>query len=672
MYSIEFKKFENTDKFRQAAIHFQLHNYYTAAPKGTTAFKEYWDEERSRSLYGYTALDGEYITGYNYFYLNYCQILLIQDKKVFNPKLKELQKKQVRTRNFPSFYDYDKYFFDVIEECERVGKHLAVLKSRRKGYSFKVAAMLCRNYFLIPDSKGFALASNSEYLVRDGLLSKTWEVMAFIDENTAWSKKRQKTDSKMHKRASIVVDKGDGVKIELGYKSEIIGVSLGNDPQASRGKAGKLIVFEEAGSFPHLKTAWQVAQPSVEQGSTVHGLMIAFGTGGTEHADFEGLKDIFYEPNGYNCLEIKNVWSEGATKPSGFYVPYTAHLEGEFEGKTFIDDQGNSLFRECKEYVLSKRQEVISSASDRTIIDKYIAERSLTPEEAALNISTNIFPKEELLRHLAHIRNSEKLKEFKQVGDLIFGVNGNVDWVPTTTPKDHTTYKLPNDGNKHGQIVIWEHPISDAPWGLYVGSCDPYDHDKSTTDSLLSCFIYKRTTPGYGQGDIIVAEYTGRPNTAEEAYEIVRLLAIYYHCNILYENQCKGMFPYFTHKHSDYLLADQPDIIKDIIKNSNVQRSKGTHMSKEIKIWAEGRTKEWLNTELSPGIKRLTTIYSEPLIEELISYNDEGNFDRVISFFLLMIYLEELYHLQVKKRNIEPNDRLLFREPLFEIPPFNF
>ena len=130
MYSINFKKFENTDKFRSSALFFEKYKYYTTAPKGTTAFREYWDEQKHRSLYGYTAEDGEFISGYHYFYLNFCQIILSKEGK--------------RSKNFPRFYDFDKYFFDAVEECERVGKHLSVLKSRRKGYSYKIAAMLFR------------------------------------------------------------------------------------------------------------------------------------------------------------------------------------------------------------------------------------------------------------------------------------------------------------------------------------------------------------------------------------------------------------------------------------------------------------------------------------------------------------------------------------------------
>ncbi|MFR0885719.1 MAG: hypothetical protein ACLSGJ_11220 [Lachnospira eligens] len=54
-------------------------------------------------------------------------------------------------------------------------------------------------------------------------------------------------------------------------------------------------------------------------------------------------------------------------------------------------------------------------------------------------------------------------------------------------------------------------------------------------------------------------------------------------------------------------------------------------MNKQIKQWGEGLIKDWLNEEQSPGKKNLHNILSEPLLEELISYNDTGNFDRVMA-----------------------------------------
>ena len=68
------KKILNTSKFRQAAIKFQKTGKYCDYPVNTAEFLKYWDEEKRRCLEGYVADDGDYITGYNYFYLNYCPI----------------------------------------------------------------------------------------------------------------------------------------------------------------------------------------------------------------------------------------------------------------------------------------------------------------------------------------------------------------------------------------------------------------------------------------------------------------------------------------------------------------------------------------------------------------------------------------------------------------------
>ena len=202
-------------------------------------------------------------------------------------------------------------------------------------------------------------------------------------------------------------------------------------------------------------------------------------------------------------------------------------------------------------------------------------------------------------------------------------------------------------------------------WDKKLNDNKTDDHDRSGTNSLGSTFIYKRFQSFEQYYDIIVAEYTGRPATAEEYYENVRKLLTYYNARLLYENERKGLFPYFTSKHSDYLLADQPGIISDIVGKSTVQRKKGIHMSVAIKDWGEGLIKEWLTTESSPGEKNLTKILSEPLLEELINYNDKGNFDRVMAFMMVMIYLQELHNVHVKeKKKIERNNRL-FDTPIF-------
>lgn len=661
----EIKQISNTDKFRQSAIHYEKFGYYTSAPRGTTAYREYWDTEMQRCLNGFVSEDGDTITGYNYFYLNYCRINLVVERDYVMPN-GSVTKKQDRIQAFPRYYDFDKSYFDAVEIAETTGKHLTVLKARGKGYSFKSASMLCRNYFLIPGSTSYAIASEKEFLIKDGLLTKAWDMMSFIDEYTAWTKKRQKVNQAMHRRASIVVDV-NGTEVEMGYKSEILGVTLNNDPQKARGKRGKLILFEEAGKFPDIKTAWQVARPSVESGSSVFGLMIAYGTGGTEEADYTGLKELFYEPEAYNCLSFDNVWDEGNLGGQcGFFVPEYANLDGaDSEGKPFMDQYGNSNMDVARSYAIAERQIVIENASDRNTIDRHVAEKPLTPEEATLNISSNIFPKRDLIRQLAFLRNNDKLRNFKQVGMLDYNEKGKMLWIQSGRANDLTKYRINKGDNPRGAMVIWEHPVESPPYGLYIGGCDPYDHDQSTTDSLGSVFIYKRFQNFESYYDLPVAEYTGRPDSADEFYENVRKLLLYYNAKLLYENERKGLFAYFSHKHCEYLLADQPNVISDIVSDSRVQRGKGIHMAKNIKSWGELRIRDWLNEEYEPGKKNLTKIMSEPLLEELIAYNDKGNFDRVMAFMMVMIYREELHHIKVKDIEEDSKSRYLFPSSIF-------
>ena len=152
------KKIYSTDKFRGPAIFFQEHGCYTLAPRGTTDYIQYWDQETERCLNGYVAPDGDSITGYHYFYLNYCPIMKLEEVE-YTDRYGNKRKRRERIFGFPRFWDMDYYYFNAVEQAEIEGKHLAVLKSRQRGYSFKGASMLVRNYTLIKGSQNFAVAS---------------------------------------------------------------------------------------------------------------------------------------------------------------------------------------------------------------------------------------------------------------------------------------------------------------------------------------------------------------------------------------------------------------------------------------------------------------------------------------------------------------------------------
>lgn len=661
------QRLHDTDKFRQAAIFFQQHGCYTLAPRGTTDYNKYWEQETDRCLNGYTAPDGEGITGYNYFYLNYSPIMRLKEEE-YTDREGNLRKRRQRILEFPSFWDYDYYYFCAIEQAELEGKHMAVLKCRQRGYSFKGGSMLVRNYMLIPGSKNFAIASEQKFLIGDGLLTKAWQIMDFLDKHTAWAKQRL-VSTRMERTSGYKITDEFGKQTEQGYLSSITGITLKNDPERVRGTRAKLVLWEEGGKFPSLLDAWRIEQPSVEtDDGKAFGLMIAFGTGGTEGASFEGLKELFYKPKSYNVLSFPNIWDEGRENTEcAFFVPAYSNLESfDNDGnQVYMDRDGNSYKEKAIQNLIDQRNKVKDGGASQQSIDRFISERPIRPAEAVLELGKNIFPRKLLMDQLTRIRTNKKLQSMKHIVDLEWDGNGQVK--ATEKPSgDITNYPLKKGDKPHGSVVIWEYPVKDPPLGLYIGGCDPYDHDDSFTNSLGSTFIFKRVRAGEAWTDVIVAEYSGRPDTAEEYYENVRKLLTFYNARLLFENERKGIYPYFTNKHCDYLLADQPDkIISEVFKDSKVQRRKGCHMTKQIRAYGEGLILEWLLDEFEEGHPNVERVYSEPLIEELIENDGVRNVDRVIALCMVMIYREELYQVKVSSAKEQNKQVELFEMPLF-------
>lgn len=661
------QRLHDTDKFRQAAIFFQQHGCYTLAPRGTTDYNKYWEQETDRCINGYTAPDGEGITGYNYFYLNYSPIMRLKEEE-YTDREGNLRKRRQRILEFPSFWDYDYYYFCAIEQAELEGKHMAVLKCRQRGYSFKGGSMLVRNYMLIPGSKNFAIASEQKFLIGDGLLTKAWQIMDFLDKHTAWAKQRL-VSTRMERTSGYKITDEFGKQTEQGYLSSITGITLKNDPERVRGTRAKLVLWEEGGKFPSLLDAWRIEQPSVEtDDGKAFGLMIAFGTGGTEGASFEGLKELFYKPKSYNVLSFPNIWDEGRENTEcAFFVPAYSNLESfdDDGNQVYMDMDGNSYKEKAIENLIDQRNKVKDGGASQQSIDRFISERPIRPAEAVLELGKNIFPRKLLMDQLTRIRTNKKLQSMKHIVDLEWDGNGQVK--ATEKPSgDITNYPLKKGDKPHGSVVIWEYPVKDPPLGLYIGGCDPYDHDDSFTNSLGSTFIFKRVRAGEAWTDVIVAEYSGRPDTAEEYYENVRKLLTFYNARLLFENERKGIYPYFTNKHCDYLLADQPDkIISEVFKDSKVQRRKGCHMTKQIRAYGEGLILEWLLDEFEEGHPNVERVYSEPLIEELIENDGVRNVDRVIALCMIMIYREELYQLKVSSAKEQNKQVELFEMPLF-------
>ena len=635
---------KETDRVRPAAIEFIETGHYTSTLPGTKEYYEFWDNERNRCMYGYKVGDLE-VTGFHYFYLNYCPIDRAVDEVMPDGTVQAR-----RERTFPRFYDGDYEYFHEIDKARSQNKHMIVLKARRKGYSYKAGSMLARNYFFVKNSKNFVFAAQKEYLIGDGLLSKAWEFLSFIDDHTAWSQPRLK-DREMHKMSGYK-KKVNGLEIEMGTKSQILGVSLKDNPDKVRGKAGELIFFEEAGAFPGLLKAWEVAMPTMRQGANTLGTMIAFGTGGTEGADFEGMEELFYNPDSYDCMSFENEWDVGAQGTlCGHFVPIYENLEG------FIDEEGNSKANEATEYE-EKMREKKKGAADAKSLDQYIAEHPFSPQEATLQITSNLFDIASLQEQYNKVK-ARQLQAIGTAGRLYHDEKGHVKFKVDGDLKPITKFPHRKDDDKTGAVVIYESPYKNeeqqVPLNLYVICHDPYGQNQSAdSTSLGAAYVLKRPNNLSQPDDIIVASYVGRPNSQDDYNRNLFMLADYYGCKIGFENDRGEVIAYAKRFRKLHKLQEEFEMLdKKELRSRNVKRQYGMHMTEARKRQGEIYIRDWLNTvrstdETGKKLLNLHKIYDPALLTELIKFNHSGNFDRVMSLMIGMYHTRELYNAEVK------------------------
>lgn len=660
----------NTDVFRAEALHFKKYGYYCPELTGTHAWVDYWEEQLRRCVDGYE-VGGVKITGNHYFYLNFTNIELVDHDlnglmpEDFNEVNETLFADKVT--EFPHFWDGDfNYFwameiarkgmtlqgyeglhldFTIAPEDLRGGKHMIVGKSRRKGYSYKNAAIAANIFNTQRKSITVIGAFEKKYLYPEGTMGMTTNYINWLNKYTGWGKAREFVDKQDHRKASYKEDK-DGISLESGYQSQVLAVTFKDNPDAARGKDAKLVMMEEAGKFPNLRDSFRATEPSMMAGKYVTGQMVIFGTGGDMEKDTVDFSYMFYNPKEFNLLPFINIWDDNATNTKcGFFHPVFWNMEG------FYDVQGNSNIKEATDYENSIRDELRSNAGSSSSLHGRVQEYPMKPSEAFLTVSFNDFPVEELNQQLNLLKREKLYLKRGQAGTMYRDEKGKARFKPDLAGVLEPLWFRDNaTENIRGAVIIYEYPIANPPKGLYKGGHDPYRQQHAAdSPSLGATYFYKGFNQHSFSRDIIVAEYVGRPNTSDDYNRTMVMLCELYNVEMGHENEVTEVTSYFTKVKKLEYLAFQPDeVINAHIKNSKVKRVYGIHMNEKLKDAGEKYIKKWLLTirdidEDGNKILNLNTINSPALIEELIYYNRKGNFDRVMAFMILMMFIEEEY-----------------------------
>lgn len=636
---------EDADFFRQPALHYMKHGCYTFLKPNSnpnSEFRKFWDEEIRRCYEGYVRYsDGEWITGYCYWFLNYCPMMV--------NKLIEGTKKAIRTESFPFFFEGIYWRFHYLHQAREAGNHAIELAKRGAGKSYGLASIMSHNLILgeNEDSKKRVItvltAYQKEYLSdsKDGTLSKFKPEINFVFSNTPFPRLMLKNSPN---EMTWQMGYKDEYGIERGSLNQVMAVSAKDDSEKLRGKRG-WILFEEMGSFKGLLSLYDITRKSVEDGDYTFAMMYLIGTAAEDESDFSSAKTLLYNPEGYNIYHIDNVFdrSNRGKKNFGFFFPSYINRAGCYN-KDGVSDVVKALLE-----ILMFRHKAKYSADPKSVL-RLIAEDPITPEEAIIKVKAAYFPVTALTERLSQIDTDPNILNNSYVGSLTMTSSGEVKYVPTS---DEPIRKYGVSNNTRGAVEIFQMPEKNREGAIYrdryIIGHDPVDNDQAESSSLSSTFVLDLFT------DTIVAEYTGRHDYSEDNYEVCRLLCLFYNAKCLYESNKKGLFAYFSKMNCTHLLADTPEYLRDkqLVKYSSFgSGAKGVNASAAINNYANERIREWLlkpviTQVVEDGVPKevtmpnLFTIKSRALLEELIAYTPELNVDRIRALGMVMLYREE-------------------------------
>ena len=647
---------EGSDYFRPSALAYKANKgrYVLLRPNANpnSDFGKWLYSQRERGWNGYCNPEtGMWVTGDYYWMLNFCPMHLVENENGID----------IRTVAHPRFWDGQFLMSHYFLQARTHGHHAAELASRGKGKTSFGGGLLAKRCIIGESENNRTEVQCMVTAVDRTKLMDTNQVLRVFKDNldhcakyTQFASHRLKSsDQEMEWKMGF---KKAGSEVEYGSKNSVSGIITGVNQDKLNGSRGVLYLIEEAGIFKNLTSMYNMIRPSVEHGSKVFGEIFAYGTAGDNQSDFTAFAEMFYSPEGYNLEPLDNVFDkegQGRKKCCFFFPAYLNYDE------SCIDKNGNSDVSKALLMILYDRYKVKYGTTDINTIVKRISQYPIVPQEAMLRSHGNIFPVTELNERLNQLDNDPNAFDDVYVGELVQdNKTGEVKFNPTI---DLPIRDFPTKDNKvKGALEIFEMPKKNGegkiPAGRYICSADPYDADCSNTMSLGSILVMDLWT------DMIVAEYTGRPAFAEDFYEVCKKLCLFYNCRCMYEQNVMGMFSYFSSHNATHLLAETPEYLVQRNMISSIgygNKSIGIRVTTPIINGAFKMIQTWLRKPIvsietdaegnsnEVTVPNLYRIKNRALLKELVLWNPQGNFDRVMSLVQLMLYREEkmvLYH----------------------------
>jgi hypothetical protein len=540
----------------------------------------------------------------------------------------------------PSLRDNEWIVSSEIDRAQKEKKGLVILGIRRFAKSVLEASYVSHGATFDENSQNIIAGLNAADIKL--ITDKIDKGLNYLPEAWKW----QRVEDNWKNQVTLGIKTRGGERIPF---SQILIRNLdeGNNEEAIAGTKPRRLIIDEIGKGNFLR-GFQAAVPGFTTPFGWGCSPILTGTGG-DMKKFMDAKSLMFDVGNYNFLEYNNAKDE--KRIHGLFISHKFRMEAKYESslgaylelpkksdlynvKMMVSDE------ELATKITNDNLERLKKAGDRLA---YLKEKMYYPQEVDdifLNEDSNIFDIEGAKRQKARLLANERTGTPVVLYDDGDGIKHEfTDKMPITN------FPLKNTDQKDAPIVIYEFPVESPPYGLYVAGVDPYRQGKAAySTSLGAVYIYKRMHEITGEKyqDMFVASYCARPDKKETWEEQARLLIKYYNARALCENDEVSFIDYMISKNDAHYLEKQPEWLKEVVPNTTVRRDYGIHRSAEkIRDFLHGCLKKYTEQsllvekneegEIISEKKGMIKIFDPVLLEEMIQYNEDGNFDRIIA-----------------------------------------
>jgi len=598
--------------------------------KESAEHREFFNFHKELCLNG-AMMNGVYINPFLYWHLNFwnTEVDVVDERGRISQKYAN-----------PLLRDNEWIITNEIDRAQNEKKGLVILGIRRLAKSVIESSYVAWGATFDENSQNIISGLNAPDIKL--ITDKIDKGLNFLPEAWRW----QRIEDNWKNQVTLGIKTKGGERIPF---SQILIRNLdeGNNEEAIAGTKPRKLIIDEIGKGNFLR-GFQAAVPGF---TTPYGWgcsPILTGTGG-DMKKFMDAKSLMFDVDNFNFLTYNN--EKDTTRVHGLFISYKYRMEAKEPSSlgVFLDEPLDSDLHKIPMLVSNEEKakeitttnlERLKKAGDRVA---YLKEKMYYPMEVDdifLNEDTNIFDIEAAKRQKIRLLQAERTGT-----PVILFSDGEKIGHDFTDKQPITNFPLKNSDMKDAPVVIYEFPVSNPPYGLYVAGVDPYRQGQSAySSSLGAVYVYKRMHDLTGEKyqDMFVASYVARPDKKEHWEEQARLLIKYYNARTLCENDDISFIEYMKAKGDAHYLEKQPQWLMEVVPNTTVKREYGIHRSSQkiidylhncIKRYMEEviHIEKDADGNLIREVMGVSKIFDPVLLEEIIQYNDQGNFDRIVA-----------------------------------------